>query len=503
VTTLGSKLGTNSWGQYFNPSKFDYATFKTHWDYLIGWADQMPINWLRIGYTYYDDGFNSDGTYNFERLDYAIQAAQEKGFKVIIPIWFVSDGLTSSTIDYSTYYSKWLDMIQAIINRYSGKGIYYEAVDEALSGGHFWLGQSLDDGKISDIVSMNSRIYKLAAALDPTAKFINGDLASSDNFASAKDKGMFNFGDYISYHVYLTNPESILNNQDQLSFVQDLKNTGMTLSCTEFGFGYPSNFNGANTRREQASKTLREIFILDMLGFEQIIQFTMEDSDLSWTFETAYSSGSDGSLNLSGSLFQSMMLELHDYEFSEKLDSSDGDYLLKYVSPGNSDKVVFWTTNDNHTESGYDFTDIPQIATLESKTSSKIDEISLEKLTGLNFLSNFQNNVSKIQSAIKSIDDFTNIYGMETYAIPELTDLTGFDYVDRLFAEAYLKNIALIWSAIKEIIDDFSSKNWLGNGTYVAFTNPTPFNQENINQNWKTFETDINQIIEVINEATA
>lgn len=402
MIAITEKLGTNSWGMYFDPAKFDFETFKSKWDYDLSMIKQMPMEWLRIGYTYYDSGLNPDGSYNLERLDYAIDTAQSAGLKIILPIWFVDDGLTNKTnIDYQSYYAKWIDMIEKIVQRYVGKGIYYEAIDEATSGGHFWLNQNITDSILNDIVSMNKKFYTFVRKYDDSARFINGDFAApGSNTNSVIDKGMLEFGDYVSYHPYFSNPEDMINSWSQIDLRNKLFNTGLPISATEFGFGVPRAFNGENTREQQASKLLRQIFILDMLGFEHIIQFTMDGSDSAWILQNM-----DGTFNLSGQLINSQMSELHGYTFKERINSDDNDYLLHYVKNGYPDKVVYWTTSSNHEYEKYQLTDIPKIDTLNYTTNyenTKLwkigDEVTTETLNNIeNAVYNIANIVNDLQ----------------------------------------------------------------------------------------------------------
>lgn len=401
MTAITEKLGTNSWGMYFDPAKFDFETFKSHWDYDLSMIKQMPMDWLRIGYTYYDSGLNPDGSYNFERLDYAIDTAQSAGLKIILPIWFVDDGLTNKTnIDYQSYYDKWIDMIEKIVQRYAGKGIYYEAIDEATSGGHFWLNQNITDSILNDIVLMNTQFYNFIQKYDDSAVFINGDFASpSAETFSAIDKGMLDFGEYASYHPYFTNPEEMINDAKQIKLRSTIYNKGLPMSATEFGFGSPSAFNGSNTQEQKASKLLRQIYILDMLNFEHIIQFTMDGSDTAWILQNT-----DGTFNLSGQMIKSQMTELTGYKFIERIKSDTNDYLFRYVKNGFKDKVVYWTTSSSHVVGKYTLTDTPQIYTLEYKTkyeNTKFwtvgDEVTTETMN------NIENSIYDLSKTVEEL----------------------------------------------------------------------------------------------------
>lgn len=502
MTTLTNKLGVNSWGMYFNPSKFSFQDFKQRWDYDLSMINKLPINWIRIGYTFYDDGFNPDGTYNFDRLDYAIQTSQRYGFKVILPIWFVDDGINDKTnIDYKSYYVKWLDMIKAIVIRYTGKGIYYEAIDEATSGGHFWLNQSISsDGIIDDILIMNRRFFEYTQAFDNSSKFINGDFAAPNQGTyPAIDKGMLSYGDYVSFHPYMSIPENMINATAQVQFRNTLVNTGMKLSATEFGFGTPSAFNGKNTREEQASKLLREVLILDMLGFEHIIQFTMDGSDKTWILQS-----DDYTFNPSGKLMQSMMFELNGYTFSERL-SSDDDYILRYSKTGEVDKIVYWTTGTEHYIGSYYLTQTPKIVGFDSETKNNENKYDGIKLNGLNsseILNNFQGNMDIILGAFEEVNSFLETYGFE-YSSESFDRLEQYDKLDRNFLFALQTEIEKIEKNINQYISLFENTSWLSNGHYNNYPGHSLFDtgefQYTLNQYWNKFESNINVLLDIIN----
>lgn len=502
MTAITDKLGVNSWGMYFDPAKFDFETFKSHWDYDLSMMNKLPINWVRIGYTYYDGAVNADGSMNFERLDYAIESAQKYGFKVILPIWVVDDGLTNKTnIDYQAYYTKWLEMIRAIVMRYAGKGIYYEAVDEALSGGHFWLNQPISDSMVADIIHMNDRFYAYTKAYDPTAKFISGDFAAPSPTAyQAIERGMLDYGDYASYHPYQTDPEGMISSSSQVAFRQAIKDKGLKLSATEYGFGVPRAFNGANTREEQASKLVRQTLILDMLGFEHIVQFTMDGSDKAWAMQNE-----DGTFNLTGNVMQSITFSLQGYSFSERVDSNADDYILRYVKDGDVDKIVYWTTSNEHKFGDFYLTSMPTVEILDFGTSNTNSEILngivLEQLENTDVISNYSNNMAIIRSALTEINGFLKKYGFNTIYI-DYVDLSTVPSATLVFE---LNNqIGKTEATVESIISLFNRTPWLEdidlaspsetcvheNSTSIAF----------VNTHWINIETNINNLLNTINK---
>lgn len=498
MTAITDKLGVNSWGMYFDPAKFDFEAFKSHWDYDLSMMNKLPINWVRIGYTYYDSAVKSDGSMNFERLDYAIESAQKYGFKVILPIWVVDDGLTNKTnIDYQAYYTKWLEMIRAIVMRYAGKGIYYEAVDEALSGGHFWLNQSISDSMVADIVNMNDRFYAYTKAYDTTAKFISGDFASPSSTAyQAIENGMLDYGDFASYHPYFTNPENMISSSDQVAFRQAIKDKGLKLSATEYGFGVPSAFNGVNTREEQASKLVRQTLILDMLGFEHIVQFTMDGSDKTWVMQNE-----DGTFNLTGNTMQNVMFSLQGYSFSERVDSNEDDYILRYTKDGDVDKIVYWTTSNEHKFEELYLTSMPTVMTLDYGTSQLdsviVKNINLEQLANTDIEGNYNANMAKIKSALDVVNSFLSLYGFDTV----YTTYINLNSIPSSVFPSELNNqLCRTEAIIEDVISLFNRTSWLPNialqspsGTYTVSLNV-------INNHWRNIEVNLNNLLNAIDK---
>lgn len=355
---LKDKLGTNIWSQSFDPARFSFDEFKRRWDYDLSMAAKLPISWLRIGYTYYDAAVDSEGTHDFTRLDYAIKTAQQAGLKVILPVWFTTDGVHRSNVPYSLLVDEFKDMILQMVISESGKSIVYEAADEAFSGGHFWLEQNMSQSIYQDILSMNKQFFEWVNLYDDSATFISGDFASvTETTQRAAKDGALSYGRMSSIHLYETVPETLITSSSTLNFFKQMKNSGRTLSATEFGYGYPSAFNGANSRQEQSDKTLRQIFILDALGFDQIINFTCDSSDATWSMQA---SPDTGGWNQVGSDLINLVSQLDGFNFEKLLMSRSGDYDLIYRN-GTIIKHVFWTINADHTVDGRVYTGTPQI----------------------------------------------------------------------------------------------------------------------------------------------
>lgn len=508
MTSITNKLGVNNFGMYFDPSKFSFDDFKKRWDYDLDAINKLPINWIRIGYTYYDRGINDDGSYNFDRLDYAVESAQKIGLKVILPIWFVDDGLDDGlvdkvNIDYKYYYSAWLDMIRSIVKRYAGLGLYYEAIDEATSGGHFWLNKPITGEIINDIVNMNRQFDSYVKAYDSDARFITGDFAAPSKAADeAIEKGLLDFGDYVSYHPYMTEPESMIDGPAQVEFRKKLGKTGLKLSATEFGFGVPTAFNGANTSQQQASKLLRQILILDMLGFEHIIQFTMDGSDTAWVLQDS----NGGELNESGKAIQALMFELTGFIFVEKLKSDSGDYVFKYSKNDEFDKAVYWTTKETHTCGNYIFTQMPKIKTLNTvgRPESEYPQLELERLDSRNILANYQKNIEMINDRSAKLNKFLSTYGFKNiYNVSD--NLSYYKKMNREFIAKLSFQLKSLKLSIAGVIRELNQNGWIDVNGINGDISGSIFNGAElvavINKYWNWIEKNINDLLLLVNRS--
>ncbi|WP_273715553.1 beta-galactosidase, partial [Leuconostoc mesenteroides] len=162
MTALTDKLGVNDYGMYFN-NNIDYEKFKSNWDYDMQMMSRLPINWIRIGYGYWEANINPDGSFNFDRLDYAINSALANGFKVIIPFFATFDGYKTPP-DYQTALQNFKKLVTETITHLRNKAVVFEAVDEAFSGNHFWMNQPIGDDVINDIMNINFLINQLSVA---------------------------------------------------------------------------------------------------------------------------------------------------------------------------------------------------------------------------------------------------------------------------------------------------------------------------------------------------
>lgn len=524
MAAITDKLGVNTWGMYFNGG--DHETFKANVDYDFEMMNQLPINWVRLGTTYVDSLVTAEG-FDWSRLDYAVAKAKIIGLKVIIPVWFVTDGLTNKlNVDYQQALTDWRKLITSLVHHYQGQGLTYEAFDEATGGGHYWLNQDAK-ANITDIVSMNNYFARLVAT-DDTASYITGDFpwlgdpSYIDTAATSIKLGMLNVGQAASYHPYHQGlPEQVLTNKDELNLRQQFANHNLPVAATEYGYSVTGNFNGTYTAQQQSDYTIRQTLLMDMLGFDKMIVFTMENSDKGWAFQHNYYDGSKGAFNQVGLDYQRLFTELLGYTFSMRVatDSQD-DYLLAYTAPDKSTKLVYWTAAANHaiTVNGitYQLTGTPEITDMEQLPSQN-------QLTAIQLISGIDVDWSQYWQQVCQVNA-NNI--TETLNMISNTMLNRFDIPAPTFtpydrplpiddSQAYFWQQAMfmtITSQINQLIAVFNRYNWLiqDDGSYwpsiyidgLTGLALSVVQKQQLSQNWATMTVAINNLINKINQVT-
>ena len=366
-TPVTEKLGSGNWGMYYDFNRFDDKTFKANFDYDLSMLKKLPFTYFRLGFVIYDNMVDQNGNYNFSRLDYAVDETLKAGKKVILPLWFVNDGIADKgNIDYHEQVSNMRNLITAMVKHYSGKGIIYEALDEANSLGHFWMEQWSDDC-VEDILALNQHFVQTIQREDPTAVFMAGDFAWPKNSSDGRldrvhnmiEKGYLDYGTYGSFHPYTNGiPEQMLGDRYDIEAMNHILTHNLLPATTEFGFPHniPNPFNGNYTRQEQSDYTVRQMLLLDAMGFEVILPFTMDNSDKAWALQAQYydagvGEGKDPYFNQVGDKIQDLFGKLDGYTFeTREISESGNDYIFRYTSPSDDrpDKIVYWTVGSDH-----------------------------------------------------------------------------------------------------------------------------------------------------------
>lgn len=162
-----------------------------------------------------------------------------------------------------------------------------------------------------------------------------------DSFELSVFAGMPLKNKHVSFHPYIYGrPEQLLTNKYYKKFFRTLNQVRASdISATELGFGTPQNFNGNYTRQQQSSYLRREILILDALGAKQIVLWTADSTDHTWSIENK-----NGTLNSSGKDIRRMLKQLHGYSFYKRLKTEKNTYVFLYRN-GYKSKIVYWSTD--------------------------------------------------------------------------------------------------------------------------------------------------------------
>lgn len=379
-TPIDGKLGVNEWGEKYNFNKFNWAATKYNFEYDLATAKQIPMSYMRLGTILYDDLEGPGGLYNFWNLDYAVTRCQQEGYRVILPIWFVSDGLADKqNIDYERELARLKALIHNLTLHFRGRHLIYEAVDEALTTGHFWLDQ--DDSRIPDVIRINEYFAREVRTNDPTARFMAGDFAwildaaTNDKYYSAIAQGYLDHGSMGSYHPYMNTgkpgeekPEDMIDSSRDAKMIGTILRKRLALSGTEFGYPFSTTDPsfGKYTREQQRDYTTRQVLVMDAMGFECIVPFTAENGDTTWAIQQPYGTVEGPKapvMNPHGTELRHVMSQLSGYAFHRRVRTDPDDYVFAYrrATPGAQrnrhnppargglEKLVFWTVGDAHT----------------------------------------------------------------------------------------------------------------------------------------------------------
>lgn len=274
-----------------------------------------------------------------------------------------------NTDTYSYYTPTQLGNIKScIINAMTAcanKGIIWEGWNEP--NGSFWSPVWNDTNVIKAWVDFDKWEYTQAKLIDPNSLFCtlamflypgfsDGVLDTSRRYQSLIDYagqlGLFDNANLASIHPYMYRlfdngaPESLIYKAGYNVFPSSMQQKA--LITTEFSYGIPvsgysgSTFNGQWDTRSAAALHLREILILDYLGYSIICSY----SDLGNNHSIL---NDDCTLNKIGQGVKWLIDELDGYTFDSKIEIADHTgyiddlYLMKYTKDGAKDKLVYWT----------------------------------------------------------------------------------------------------------------------------------------------------------------
>ncbi len=336
---------TDKWGIYINVS--DSQQFvKEQLDvaHKIGLKFvRIPVDQLPLGKDYQN---------KTKLVEYAIHYAEAKKMTPVVNFTGGVPGNYDQTA-YVDFIAGVKHDINKFIRQNANLGIVWEAWNEP--NGAFWTNDNRHDVNSSSVinewVAMNNSIQKFVQQYDPKATFINGDLEGppikTAKFINAiRDSSGYKETKAISFHPYLSKtvkngkPEQLLSEFPQYSMETPYL-------VTEFGYSVPYNSEtyeqrlGIWTYQQQAAYLSRSVFIMDMLKMPLFTLFNTSNKKVNYGVE------SNGALNPAGKMLLHIRRELKGYHLSERVSVSDHNvYVLKYKKAFCSDKLVYWSAND-------------------------------------------------------------------------------------------------------------------------------------------------------------
>lgn len=352
---ITDKLGTFLWAYNSNSQQQAKAFADLGLKYLKTpiWIDEGSANDVSV--------FDPSGIKSFFEYE------QSLGMSVISDLHSFHTG-TLNTDTYSYYTPTQLGNIKACIDNAltacAGKGIIWEGWNEP--NGSFWSPTWNDPNVIQAWTDFDKWEYQQVKAIDPNSLFctlamflypgytmtVLNDYAKYQSLVDyAGQLGLFDSADMASLHPYIYrdlnngSPEILLSQASYNNFPVSMQSKA--LITTEFSYAIPvsgysgSTFNGQWDTRSAAALHLREILILDYLGYSIICSY----SDLGGNHSIL---NDDCTPNMIGQGVEWLINELNGYAFDSKIEIVnhngyiDDLYLMKYTKDGANDKLVYW-----------------------------------------------------------------------------------------------------------------------------------------------------------------
>ena len=347
-TPINKKIGVNYWSWQITDSNSNYETFKAMVDKDFVGIKQFSPSYLRVSVGSFDNT-----KLNNQMLDYIVEKCKDGH---IIPIFSffalgdnnAVDGMshTNHFEDYKVAQKHYRLVVRNTIKRYSRENIIWESVNEANYGGNYWFNQPVSLTQAKDYIKLDKYISSCLMQYAKKPVLLTGNYTfmgkqTIDSFELSVFAGMSLKNKHVSFHPYIYGrPEQLLTNKYYKKFFRTLNQVRASdISATELGFGTPKNFNGNYTRQQQSSYLRREILILDALGAKQIVLWTADSTDHTWSIENK-----NGTLNSSGKDIRRMLKQLHGYSFYKRLKTEKNTYVFLYRN-GYKSKIVYWSTD--------------------------------------------------------------------------------------------------------------------------------------------------------------
>lgn len=349
---ITDKLGTFLWAYNSNSQQQAKAFADLGLKYL-----KTPI-WIG------EDSANDPTTFDPTSVKSFFEYEQSLGMSVISDLHsFHTGALNTDTFSYytPTQLGNIKSCIIKAITACANKGIIWESWNEP--NGTFWSPTWNNTDVIKAWVDFDKWEYQQSKALDPNSLFCtlamflypgfsNGILDTSRQFEDlisyAGQLGLFDHADLASLHPYMYRtfdngaPENLIDRANYGIFPNSMQQKALITTEFCYAFGTPNWWTGQWPQSEGVKLHLREILILDYLGYSIICSY----SDLGNNHSIL---NDDCTLNTIGQGVKWLIDELDGYTFDSKIEIADHTgyiddlYLMKYTKDGANDKLVYWT----------------------------------------------------------------------------------------------------------------------------------------------------------------
>ncbi|MFT8491554.1 hypothetical protein [Oenococcus sicerae] len=327
----------------------------------------------------------------------SLQTCQQFGMNLMVNFTSFDDpGNLPFDEDTKSYYSpeqlgKIKENCLAIYQALKGGDVIYEGWNEPNGG--FWSPKGywenqIDPSIVSASTAMEIWLARQGRLIDPNATFTGPSMFQAPDYdvvynGSGNNRkytnltaqlGLYDELDAVCIHPYMQQsieggaPETLVS-------MGKMKVTDLPLVSNEFGFYVHNNgtenssWQGVWNERDAGKLTIRQILIMDYIGYSIIGLWGSGSGQMHITTN-------EGDIDTTGKAIQWLLDELNGYTFDSKIEVSahngyiDDLYVMKYTKEGSNDKLVYWTPSKFGEKSGLvvngkfielQFTDYPQI----------------------------------------------------------------------------------------------------------------------------------------------
>lgn len=269
----------------------DYAKFDNYIQYMgetgVGYA-RLQSGWAKSE--------PKKGKYNFAWIDHQVDGLLEQGIHPWICLCYGNPIYTDNGKDLNAklfgdgpVMDAWLKYVREVVKRYKGKVTMYEVWNES-------DGAKGPDGKIgtnwNEYALLFVRTAKVIREEDPEVKIaaFGAFSISKDYFekglAKIKELGGTDLVDYVTYHAYWANPDTICESVQKL--VDDCRKFNPNTRVLQGESGCPAQLeyrhalpNKEWTEYSQVKWDLRHTLLNFSMGIPSSV-FTMVDLDYGW-----------------------------------------------------------------------------------------------------------------------------------------------------------------------------------------------------------------------------